>query len=176
MGIFYSSGKNVVEIDMNKALEWLKKSAEQGNKKAYNNLAGFYATGVGVKISKSKAFKWFKKGADIGDAVSQYEIGKFYDFGHVVQKDVKQAIKWYKKAAAQNYKKAQIILGTTYYYGDEDSDIQKNYKKAADWYYTAAKNTNNENGESMDIKVTSSGSGFLIPFHCLYITFINTIT
>ena len=168
MGIFYSSGKNVVEIDMDKAFEWLKKSAEQSNKKAYNNLAGFYMTGVGVKKNKSKAFKWYKKGADRGDAESQYEIGRFYDFGYVVQKDVKEAIKWYEKSAAQDYKKAEIILGTTYYYGDEDSNIQKNYKKAADWYYTAAKNTNDEDGESMDVKVTSSGSGFFVtPTHII---------
>jgi len=168
MGIFYSSGKNVVEIDMDKAFEWLKKSAEQSNKKAYNNLAGFYATGVGVKRSKSKAFKWYKKGADLGDAESQYEIGRFYDFGYVVQKDVKEAIKWYEKSASQDYKKAEIILGTTYYYGDEDSNIPKNYKKAADWYYTAAKNTNDEDGKSMDIKITSSGSGFFVtPTHII---------
>lgn len=167
MGIFYSSGKNVVEIDMDKSFEWLKKAAEQGNTKSYNNLGGFYANGVGVKKDKKEAFKWYEKGAKDRDATSQYELGKFYDYGNVVQKDVNEAIKWYKKSADQNNKDAQIALGTTYYYGDKDNSIPKNYKKAADWYYDAATNTETDKATA-ELQITSSGSGFFVtPTHII---------
>jgi len=169
MGIFYSSGKNVVEIDMDKSFEWLKKAAEQGNTKSYNNLGGFYANGVGVKKDKKEAFKWYEKGAKDRDATSQYELGKFYDYGNVVQKDVNKAIKWYKKSADQNNKAAQIALGTTYYYGDKDSSIPKNYKKAADWYYDAATNTETDK-QPQNFKSHHQALAFLLHLHISLLT------
>jgi len=170
IGLFYSQGKNVVEIDMEKAFEWLEKAADQGNTKAYNNLAEFYAKGFGIKADLNKAFKWFKKSADLGSDEAEYRMGKFYENGIVVQKDIKKAIKWYRKSAKQDFRKAQISMGNIYYDGDEDSNIPKNYKKAANWYYQAALNDkrDEEDNKIIEAKVTSSGSGFFVtPTHII---------
>ena len=170
IGNFYLTGKGVVEVSMEKALSYFEKAADQGNIRAQNNLAILYLNGRGVKKDKNKAFALFKKAADLGDADSQHRVGYFYDFGvGSVQKDVNEAIKWYEKAADQDFKKSQIALGKVYYFGDKDANIQKNYKKASDHFYTAAKNTKDDsNKKKIELKETSSGSGFFVtPNHII---------
>ena len=168
MGIFYSTGRGVVEIDMDKSFKWFKQAADQGSTKSYNNLAEFYAKGYGVKKSKDESFKWYKKSAELGDKVAQFKVGYHYDYGIVVQKDVNEAIKWYKKSIKKKYREAQIAMGRIYYYGDKDSNIPKNFKKAANWYYKAAKNTQKDDDDIAKVKATSSGSGFFVtPNHII---------
>lgn len=167
IGIFYLAGKGVVEVDMDEAFKWFKQAADQGSTKSYNGLAELYAKGYGVKKNAKESLKWYKKSATLGDKVAQYKVGYHYDYGIVVQKDVNEAIKWYKKSVKKKYRKAQIAMGKVYYYGDKGSNIPKNYKKAADWFYKAAKNTKKEE-DSVEIKVTSSGSGFFVtPNHII---------
>ena len=170
LGFFYQTGKNVVEVDMEKALSYYEKAAEQGSVKAQYNLGILYLNGIGIKKDKSKAFALFKKSADLGHPDAQHQVGAFYDFAiGDVQKDVKEAIKWYKKAAAKDFKKSEMSLGGVYYYGDKDANIQKNYKKAADYYYTAAKNKTDDSAKNkVTLKRTSSGSGFFVtPNHII---------
>ena len=167
MGVFYLSGKNVVEINMETAFNWFKLAAEQGSVKSYNNLGNLYQTGGGVKKDIQESFKWYEKGAKAGDDVSQFFYARFYDLGNVVQKDANEAIKWYTKSADQDNKAAQIAMGTIYYYGDKDSNIPKNYKKAADWYYDAAMNKEKDE-EAISLETTSSGTGFFVtPTHII---------
>ena len=170
MGIFYSSGKNVVEINMETAFDWFLKSADQGSVKAYINLGVFYEAGTGVKVNNDKAFKWYKKAAELGDKGGEYHVGRYYDYGISVQKNINKAVKWYKKSATQDYIKAQTALGSVYYYGDKEAGFPINYKKAASWYYKAALNDirDEDDEDSMEIKVTSSGSGFFVtPNHII---------
>lgn len=168
MGIFYSTGRGVVEIDMDKSFKWFKQAADQGSTKSYNNLAEFYAKGYGVKKSKDESFKWYKKSAELGDKVAQFKVGYHYDYGIVVQKDINEAIKWYKKSIKKKYREAQIAMGKIYYYGDKDGNIPKNFKKAANWYYKAAKNTQKDDDYIAKVKATSSGSGFFVtPNHII---------
>ena len=168
LGVFYMMGKDVVEIDAEKAFKYLNEAADLGSVKAYGNLGRFYYNGIGIKKDYSKAFHWYKKGAEMGNADAQYNLGQFYDFGYAVEKDVNEAIKWYEKAAEQDLKKAQIALGSVYYFGDEDANIIKNYKKSANYYYTAANNDSDINNKNIEFKTTSSGSGFFVtPTHIL---------
>lgn len=168
MGIFYSTGRSVVEIDMDKSFKWFKQAADQGSTKSYNNLAEFYAKGYGVKKNIDESFKWYKKSATLGDKIAQYKVGYHYDYGIVVQKDVNEAIKWYKKSIKKKYREAQIAMGKIYYYGDKDGNIPKNFKKAANWYYKAAKNTQKDDDYIAKVKATSSGSGFFVtPNHII---------
>ena len=163
LAYLYITGKDVVEINAEKAFEYYNKAADLGNVKAITNLAKHYLAGLGVKKDKPKAFKLFKKAADLGNAASQHQMGIFYEFGIVVQKDLKKAKEWYVKAINQNYKKSQMALASMYYYGDKDTNAKKNYKKAAEWYRTAAKNDKeNEEDKLIDVKISSSGSGFFV--------------
>ncbi len=169
LAFLYSTGKDVVEINAEKAFEYFNKAVDLGSVKAMTNLAKYYLSGVGTKKDKPKAFKLFKRAADLGNAESQHQMGFFYEFGIVVQKDLKKAKEWYVKAIDQDYKKSQMALASMYYYGDKDTNAKKNYKKAADWYRIAAKNDKeDEEDKLIEVKVTSSGSGFFVtPTHII---------
>ena len=163
LGFFYLTGKGIVEVDAEKAFDYFNKAADLGDLKAMTNLAKLYLSGFGIKKDKPKAFKLFNKAADLGHAEAQHKMGYFYDFGIVVQKDLVKAKEWYQKAIDQDYKKSQIALGAMYYYGDTDSNIPSNYKKSAEWYKKAANNDKeDEEDKPVEIKTTSSGSGFFV--------------
>ena len=51
---------------MDKAIYWYKKSAEQGQKEAQNNLANIYKNGNGIDKDMDKAIYWYKKSAKQG--------------------------------------------------------------------------------------------------------------
>lgn len=169
LGLFYSTGKNVVPVDMDKAFKFFKQAAEQGSEKAATNLGKFYDAGYGVKSDEVEAFIWYKKAADMGSDEGMYNLGRFYASGKSVQKDINKAIEWYKKSADGQFKASQIAMGSIYYYGEKDFNIPKNYKKAADWYYKAAKNdSENKDRYRVETKVTSYGSGFFVtPNHII---------
>ncbi len=50
-----------VNQDYSKALEWSRKSAEQGNADAQFNLGYCYMKGIGVEQNLNKAVEWHKK-------------------------------------------------------------------------------------------------------------------
>lgn len=51
---------NGVEPNIETAINWLEKSANQGNAEAQNYLGQIYYQGVGVKQNYIIAFDWFK--------------------------------------------------------------------------------------------------------------------
>ena len=168
MGVLYNSGI-IVEQDMQMALDWFTKAADQGSKKAYVNLGDFYSNGLAARRDLKKAFKWFLKAAKLDDAESQFEVGLMYQFGKGVIQDRTKSLEWYKKSAWQEYREAQMMLGTLYYYGFKDSDeIEIDYKESANWYFTAAQNTNNEGKKSPTAITTKTGTGFFVsPNHII---------
>ena len=56
----------------------LRKSAEQGNALAQNNLGVMYAEGKGVSRNDSEAVKWFRKSAEQGNSAGQSNLGEMY--------------------------------------------------------------------------------------------------
>lgn len=65
LGNCYRQGRGV-EKNLEKAVEWYRKSAEQGYDRGQYCLAGCYEKGEGVPIDKEKALQWYKKAADQG--------------------------------------------------------------------------------------------------------------
>ena len=99
-----------MEKNSAKAVEWYRKSAENGNAFAQYNLGLCYEYGTGVTLSKATAAKWYRKAADQGDADAQYKLGVFYENGYGVIKDEAQAMQWYKKAAEQGNESAKNAI------------------------------------------------------------------
>jgi TPR repeat protein len=58
-------GKNLPK-DEQKALEWARKAAAQGNRVGKLMLGGFYFKGLGVPRDLKKARLWIQKAADKG--------------------------------------------------------------------------------------------------------------
>src|SRR6185369_17754049 len=89
-----------VEKDEQKAFEWHKKAAEQGNADAQYYIAVCYVNGTGVEQDEQKA-------AEQGNGRAQF----YFDVLILIcYKDEQKAFEWCKKAAEQAHASAQYNL------------------------------------------------------------------
>jgi len=116
--------------NLEKAVYWYTKSAEQKHAEAQCHLADSYFLGEGVQKDFEKANFWYTKAAKQGSVNAQYCIGANYFLGVGVPLDRKKAFYWFKKAAEQGNESAQYNIGSAYFFGD---GVQKNFKKAQSW-------------------------------------------
>ena len=110
----YHNGYGVVQ-NYTEAVNWYRKSAEQGYAEAQNNLGWMYQNGYGVAQSYTEAVNWFRKSAEQGYAEAQYNLGAMYANGDGVAQNYTEAVKWFRKSAEQGYAEAQNNLGWMYY-------------------------------------------------------------
>jgi predicted Ser/Thr protein kinase len=118
------------------AVQWFRKSAEQGYAPAQSQLGKIYFNGFGgVQKDPREAANWYLKAATQGDASAQMSLGFMYANGIGVLKDDAAAVGWYRKSAEQGNALAQNYLGdmlATGRGGVRDST------EAAQWYRKAA--------------------------------------
>ncbi len=108
----YSQGFNGGRADLDEALKWLTRSAEQGYGPACYNLATLYERGDIVSLDHEAAFRWYLRGAQQGHLASQLKTGIHYLKGTGVGRDLTQARHWLAIAANNGDLSAQITLGT----------------------------------------------------------------
>jgi TPR repeat protein len=134
---------NNSNYNINKAIYWYSKAANQGNGYAQQFLGlihwSFTEEGVfpGAKTDDKLAFYWMLKSAQQNIPSAQGVVGGMYAFGVGVQKDFKKSLMWVKRAAMSGYKTAQVLLGD--FYREGNIGLSKNYKEAFNWYQLAAK-------------------------------------
>ena len=107
-----------VEENLEKALEWYRKSSNQGlalAQDALGSLLGESANGDEEKIKE--AIKWLTKAAKKKYAVAQNGLGVIYSVGMGVPMDYELAKSWYLKSANQGYATAQSNLSNLYMIG-----------------------------------------------------------
>lgn len=110
LGAAYDNGIGV-ERNVDKALYWYQKAAEQGLAKAQFNLAHLL---VSEEISAVAAAEWMLKAAEQGMADAQYLMGVIYAEGIGVEFDDDQAVYWLQKAASQGQSDAAKFLRENY--------------------------------------------------------------
>lgn len=76
LGAMYLLGRNGVEMDEQKAAEWMLKSANQGFIEAEVIMAALYDRGIGVKNDVKMATAWYEKAAAQGHGPSLAILGK----------------------------------------------------------------------------------------------------
>ena len=76
LGAMYLLGRDGVEVDEQKAAEWLLKSANQGFIEAEVIMAALYDRGIGVKNDVKMATAWYEKAAAQGHGPSLAILGK----------------------------------------------------------------------------------------------------
>ncbi len=88
-------------------LNWLVKTAEQGDAKAQNNLGFMYDVGLGVRQDDAEARRWYSRAAAQGDAKALHNLGLMSDMSdvghgvpHDVPRDATTAPGWYWKAGS----------------------------------------------------------------------------
>jgi len=116
------------------AVQWYKKSAEQGYPAAQNSLGYAYEWGQGVETNLRLAVQWYIKAANQNFAQAQNNLGTMYYLGKGVDYDDEKALHWYQKAAEQGHATAQRNLGVMYSKG---SGVKQNYETAFQWYLKA---------------------------------------
>lgn len=102
LGNAYLRGTEVAR-DLDKAVEWFAKAAQQDHAKAEYKLGYLYYTGEGVRRSYSRARRWLGKSARQGYSPAQFYLGLIYAEGKGVDRDYHEALRWFEKAAADEY-------------------------------------------------------------------------
>jgi TPR repeat protein len=106
LGAAYDNGIGV-ERDIDQALHWYQKAAEQGVAEAQFNLAHLLVT---EEMSASVAAEWMRKAADQGMVDAEYLMGVIYAEGIGVEPDRSEARRWLEKAIAKGHEEAQRFL------------------------------------------------------------------
>ena len=103
-------------VCIEKEIDSLKKSAEQGNGYAQYVLGDMYGDGTIIKKDIKLAFQWMEKAAIQGFVLAQVMLGgEYYYRGIGVEADFIMAFQWMKQAADQNFAPAQYQIGKYYY-------------------------------------------------------------
>lgn len=114
IAFLYYNGGNNVPINYPLALEWFKKSADQGNNSARYALGLFYEHGIGTPINYPEAMEWYKKAAQKGSTEAMNSIALLYENGKGVPVNYQLAIDWYKRAIEDDETTAMYNLGAMY--------------------------------------------------------------
>ena len=95
----------------------------------------------GEEYYRSKDFQnallYYKKAAEMNHSKAMYNIGDLYSSGKGVVKDKQEAFKWYKMSADHNNYYGLMKMGD--FCREGNLMVNKNYKKAIEWYEKAHK-------------------------------------
>lgn len=135
LAAMYASGRGVKKEDIERAVYWLRKAAEQGYAWAQFWLGMLCIGRRGVPQDDKLAVYWIRKAAEQGHRRGQFELGWLYSDGRGVEQNDEQAICWFRKAAEQGDESAQYNLGLRYEGG---RGVCQDDKQAVYWYRKAA--------------------------------------
>ena len=157
----YRDGGYGVEQDLQKAVYWLKRAAEQGDTCHPKSLLSCYYyddNGLGEIVKDDEnALLWAVKAIDTTDFEDDSEkaqriyiyllIGCDYRLGINLKKDWTKAVYWYTKAAEEGSIGAQTSLSKLYYEGDGN---RKNFEKAEYWLLKAIESGYDDEDEMLE--------------------------
>ncbi len=118
LGRAYYRGEGVAQ-SYEMAGEWYRKSADQGNLKAMNNLGIMFLEGQGIPKNEAEGYRWIRMAAEKGDPRASYLCGLLLCQGRGVHANPDEGIKWLKKSAAMGNPTAEAKLGQDYLFGDD---------------------------------------------------------
>lgn len=133
----YRRGVGVAEKDVELAVEWLKKSAENGLGHAQYLLADRLVRGEGIDEDRKRAMYWYRLAAKNGNKDALFKLaGLHYAGTGGIARNDKLAIKYYRGAAEAGHPAALTTMGVLYFNG---RIVKKSEKKARDWWNRAAR-------------------------------------
>lgn len=114
LGVMYFYGRGVTE-DEERALQWARRSADQGNLDAMYFIGNMYV--FGDKLPKTvqdpdqEAARWYFEAARRGHADAEYGLGLLFLAGKGVVQDQDEAMRWIRSAADHGHPGARSFLG-----------------------------------------------------------------
>ncbi|MDD5267295.1 MAG: tetratricopeptide repeat protein [Methylococcales bacterium] len=107
LGLMYENGKGT-DRNLDKAISWYEKAAQQGMAKSQFNLGSLYLREL---QDKNHALYWFKQAAEQQYPNAEFNLGVFYANGELgLEKDIPKAEKWLQLAEQHGYKNAGKYL------------------------------------------------------------------
>ena len=139
LGLMYLTGRTV-EQDLEQALVWLHRAADQDDPDAQYNLGVAYATGWDgvIPVNVVEAASWYRRAAEKDHDPSQYNLGVAYAEGMGVAKDDAAATEWWRRAADRGNARAQYNLGVAYSRGE---GVARDDEEAVKWWALAAESS-----------------------------------
>ncbi len=129
-----------VEPDLEKAIDYLKQSAEKGNQNAQYTLGKIYLSDEYGVYDFSTAVAYLEQSAEQGNQYAQYTLGKIYLSDDYGVEDVDMAIMYLTRSAEQDNQFAQYTLGVIY----SDEGFKGANKDLAKEYFTKSAKQGNE--------------------------------
>lgn len=142
-GILYLSGLNArVPKDVEKAVYWLTKAAEQGDARAQFNLYFAYRDGDGIPRDEDLARKWLVKASEAGLKDADIELASIYMFGGIFEADDSKANVYLQKLAEEGDPWAQYGLAIQLQFGNgmdvDEKGAAELFRKSAESGYPDA--------------------------------------
>ena len=105
-----------VELDFERASEYLQIAIERGNLTANYELANLYADGLGVDQNLEKAADLYAIAATqayngLGDPMAMIKLAALHEQGRLPSSDLKSALTWYQKASGRNPQYETLTVG-----------------------------------------------------------------
>ncbi len=125
------------EKDLQRAVEWYQKAAEQSLASAQNRLGELTAEGRGVSKDAASAFRLWQAAAAQGNVQGQYNLGLAYFRGEGTSEDSKLAEKWLRSAADGGYAPAEFVLGQL---RNEGLLLSQDQGRALAWFLRSSDN------------------------------------
>jgi len=129
LGLMYANGVGV-EQDVERALHWYHKAANQGYSPAQYILAGKYANGQGLNRDLKQALTWYLKASERGNSRALFKLGQMLS---VPQDELAQNC--YRQAAEKGVVEAQVMVAASVAAATPDAADQG---QAFAWYQKAA--------------------------------------
>lgn len=128
-----------VNIEWEKALDWLKMAAESGDDRIKIELGDILYEDYFLLEDEEygkEALAWYRKAEENENDYAFMRIARCYKYGVGVKENQKEAFKWYEKAAISGNMRGNFQCAECYYMGRGVKEDKKKsfelYKKAAD--------------------------------------------
>ena len=103
LGEYYYLGSTSAKSDMEKALNYFEKGAEQNDALSLSYLAEYYGDFEFSGCNREKAFDYAKRAFAAGNVDCGVSLGEFYEKGEFTEKNIKQAVECYKQAQCSDW-------------------------------------------------------------------------
>jgi localization factor PodJL len=146
IGVRFAEGRGV-PANMELAVQWLERAANQGLAPAHYRLGSLYEKGQGVKKDLEKARALYLAAADKGNAKAVHNLAVLYAEGIDGKPDYRTAAQWFRKAAERGVADSQYNLGILYARGiGVDQNLAESYK----WFSLAAAQGDQDSAKKRD--------------------------